>query len=519
MSATDAALPDAAERSVPSVATRGGALRRLAHRLFEPVDIGLLVFFRIAFGAIMLWEVYRYLSAGRLQQYYGTSEFHFTYLGFDWVKPWSGHGMDWHFLGLGLLAVMIMAGAWYRLAMALFWAGFTYFFLIDQTYYLNHFYLISLVGFLMIWVPAHRAVSVDVLRRPELRSTTMPAWALWLLRFQIAVPYFFGGIAKLNADWLRGEPMRMWLSERFGVVSEAVVYFFTYGGLLLDLMIVPLLLWRRTMIPAYLMAVSFHFLNDNLFNIGIFPWFMVAATLLFCPPEWVRVDGAAGESAADRKRRRTARTAESRASRPAPGPLTTGQRLIVGLLAAWVGVQVLLPFRHFLYPGDVNWTEEGHKFSWHMKLRSKRLDRARFGILTRDAGEFVWEAATQPDPETGFPTRYLHFTAFDAEGRRVDGRADPAPAALNHRQISDMSTEPDMIVQFVRFLADRVRAAGHTPVAGHVDITISLNARPPQQFIDPQANLLQVRRGLGHADWILPLTTPLERPSVFEIFR
>ena len=517
MSATETASPAATTRPAPAVPSRDSRLRRLAHWLFEPVDIGLLVFFRMAFGAIMLWEVYRYLSAGRLERYFGTSDFNFTYLGFDWVRPWPGSGMDWHFLALGLLAVLIMAGAFYRVAMTLFWLGFTYFFLIDQTYYLNHFYLISLISFLMIWVPAHRAMSVDVLLRPGLRSPTVPAWALWLLRFQIAVPYFFGGVAKLNPDWLKGEPMRMWLSERFGVVSEPVVYFFTYGGMLLDLLIVPFLLWRRTMMPAYVVAVSFHFLNDNLFNIGIFPWFMVAATLLFCPAEWVKVDGAPDDTQRDAPRRRGARQAPAPAA--ARGRLSTRQRVIVGLLAAWVGVQVLLPFRHWLYPGDVNWTEEGHKFSWHMKLRSKRLDRARFGVLTSDAGEFIWSAEARTAADTGRPERYLHFTALDAEGRPVEDREDPAAGALNHRQISDMSTEPDMIVQFVRYLANRVRAAGHTPIAAHVDITVSLNNREPQQFIDPRANLLEVGRGLGHADWILPLTTPLERPSFFDMFR
>jgi hypothetical protein len=295
MSATETASPIRAERPAPIAERHPGLLRRLAHRLFEPVDIGLLVFFRMAFGVIMLWEVYRYLSTARLERYFGT-DFNFTYLGFDWVRPWPGNGMNWHFLGMGVLAVMVAAGAFYRVATTLFWLAFTYFFLLDQTYYLNHFYLISLISFLMIWVPAHRAWSIDALRKPALRTATVPAWPLFLLRFQIAVPYFFGGVAKLNPDWLRGEPMRMWLSERFGVVSEPVVYFFTYGGMLLDLLIVPFLLWRRTMMPAYIVAVSFHFLNDNLFNIGIFPWFMVAATLLFCPADWVKVAGAPLES-------------------------------------------------------------------------------------------------------------------------------------------------------------------------------------------------------------------------------
>ena len=116
-------------------------------------------------------------------------------------------------------------------------------------------------------------------------SSTVPAWTIWLLRFQIGVPYFYGGLAKLNADWLQGYPMRYWLSERadFPVIGQyfhnvSTAYFFSYSGLLIDLLAVPLLLWKRTRVLMFVVLMSFHFVNTRLFNIGIFPWFMLAAT-------------------------------------------------------------------------------------------------------------------------------------------------------------------------------------------------------------------------------------------------
>ncbi|MDX1547324.1 MAG: HTTM domain-containing protein, partial [Rhodothermales bacterium] len=338
--------------------------------LAAPITPAPLAYFRIVFGAIMLWEVTRYLEHDWVETYYIDPEFFFTYPGFGWVQPWPDGYMAVHFLLLGILAVFIAAGLFYRVSAALFFLGFTYVFLLDQSNYLNHFYLISLISFLMIFVPAHRAVSLDVVRKPGLAAETVPAWSLWLLRFQIAVPYFFGGIAKLNGDWLRGEPMRSWLADEtaFPVIGPYFVepwapYLFSYGGLLLDLLVVPLLLWKRTRLAGYLMALTFHLMNAHLFQIGIFPWFMIGATLLFFEPE----------------RFRPILRWQQRLGAPAPpGPPRRVperiRRLVPGLLAAWMAVQILVPLRHWLYPGNVSWTEEGHNFSWHMKLRDKEGD-------------------------------------------------------------------------------------------------------------------------------------------------
>ena len=147
----------------------------------------------------------------------------------------------------------------------------------------------------MIFIPAHRAFSIDSLRKPQIRSQTVPAWALWVLAAQMAIVYLYGGLAKLNADWLQGEPMRMWLtaSTDFPVIGslftrEWMAYLFSYGGLLFDLLLVPLLLWPRTRTFAFVAAVGFHLTNAELFQLGIFPWLAIAATTLFLSPSWPR---------------------------------------------------------------------------------------------------------------------------------------------------------------------------------------------------------------------------------------
>ncbi len=435
-------------------------------RLFAPVDIAVLVYFRIAFGAIMLWEVWRYFHYGWIARYWIDPIFNFTYHGFDWVRAWPGNGMYVHFVVLGLLAAMIAAGALYRIATVLFFLGFTYMFLLEQARYLNHFYLISLLSFLLVLVPAHHRFSVDAWMRPNLRSETAPAWALWILKFQIGVPYLYGGIAKLNRDWLRGEPMGMWLADHVEVAvvgpllaEKWVVLCISYGGLVFDLFVVPFLLWRRTRAAAFAAAVAFHLLNAWWFQIGIFPWFMIAATAIYFPPEWPR-------------RFATFVTRK----KPEPIPVSVEQstgwkRTVIGLLAIYVCLQLLVPFRHFLYPGNVNWTEEGHQFSWRMKLRDKHAE-AHFFVTTKEG-----ETITIVNPRDFLPTW----------------------------QAGKLVTSPDMILQFSHRMAQNGVAAFGQPVDVRAEVWTSLNGRELQLLIDPKINIANEKRSLRPSSWILPL--------------
>src|SRR5215216_2774879 len=359
-----------------SAGAKANVFQRVCAALFEPVDISFLVFFRILFGGIMLWEVYRYFSYGWISRYYVEPVVNFTYYGFSWVKPWPGRGMYIHFFVLGLAAACVMLGFVYRIAAPILFLAFTYFFLLDQTRYLNHFYLVCLISFLMCFLPAERAFSVDALLRRKIRSDVVPAWTLWLLRAQVGIPYFYGGIAKLNSDWIHGgEPMRIWLSPltampAFGHIFKAdwLVYSFVIGGLMIDLLVVPLLLWRRTRLFVFAAAVLFNLINAVIFEIGIFPWLMLGALLIFFPPDLLRRFARAFMSPGEEFLDAGPSQASERSSCPS---LSASQKLVAGLLAAYLAFQVLFPLRHYVYPGNVSWTEEGYNFAWHMKLRTK----------------------------------------------------------------------------------------------------------------------------------------------------
>jgi hypothetical protein len=231
----------------------------------KPIDIASLAAFRFLFGLMMAGAMIRYLAKGWVTQFYVAPKYYFSYPGFAWVHPWPDTWMHVHFVLLAVFALGMAVGFFYRICAALFFLGFTYVELIDQTNYLNHYYLISLLSGLMIFLPAHRAWSLDAWRKPELRLDAVPAWTMNLLRFQIGIVYFFAGLAKLNADWLfKAEPLGIWLAARSDLPvlgpllgQHWVAYGASWFGAAFDLSIVFFLLWGRSRRIAYLLVIFF----------------------------------------------------------------------------------------------------------------------------------------------------------------------------------------------------------------------------------------------------------------------
>ncbi|WP_455212261.1 HTTM domain-containing protein [Kaarinaea lacus] len=464
--------------------------KTLPQRFFTPVDASSISVFRIGFGIILLWDVWRYYANGWVEKFYIQPDFHFKYFGFEWVQAWSGEGMYIHFALMGVCAFLVIIGAFYRIAIVIFTLAFTYVFLLDQTRYLNHFYLVILFSAVLCAIPAHRQWSVDAWLRPKLRSTTLPSWTLWLLRTQIEIVLIYAGIVKINPDWLQLQPLKMWLAERsdfplglgYLFTQDWAIAIAAYGVILLHIIGAPLLLWKRTRWVVFCLYAAFHTLNHFVFNIGIFPWFTLFASLLFFKPDWpkrlwlyllYKLSVLTAVSA--KFHFGTLNASKSLEHRL---PAAWQQNLTLVFVIFWTMSQIVIPLRHVLYPGNVSWTEEGHRFAWQMKLRDK-------------AG-------------------WVDFYVIDADDRSNITHVEPE-WFLTAKQVRKMTGRPDMILQFAHFLARHWREHyGINNPEVYASAFVSLNGRPPTLLVDPARDLAKVERSLWPADWIVPLKQPLD---------
>ncbi|MGV3756618.1 MAG: HTTM domain-containing protein [Verrucomicrobiota bacterium] len=462
--ATEAAIIVPVQVSGKATSTR--LLDAALARCNQPVDGSSLALFRILFGCVMVFAMVRLLLKGWVQELYLAPAFHFTWEWFPWVKALPGTGMYLLVTGLALLALGMAFGWRYRFCAILFFFGFTYLELIDQTTYLNHYYLVSLLSGLLIFLPASSVWSWETRGHAV---STVPAWTVWLLRFQLCVVYFFAGLAKVNADWLfEAQPMRIWLAARsdLPIIGEFlartwVAYAASWTGALYDLTIPFWLFWSRSRPWAYLAVIGFHAMTSVLFSIGMFPWIMMVATLVFFPPEWVK-----GVVAMLNQRIRGSQLlpALDSASKPPAYRLKAWSFI---LLAVYAVLQIALPLRSYYYPQQGAWDGRGFNFAWRVMLVEK--------------------------------TGYVEFYAFNPDtGKRERLGVDHL---ITPRQKVMMAQDPGMIAQLARRLAEDFPTMGKSGWEVRADAWATLNGCPSQRLIRPDVNLA----GPLPTDWIVPL--------------
>jgi len=439
----------------------------LRRRLERRVDARGLAAFRILFGLTMALATLRFVLNGWVSELLVAPTYHFTYLGFEWIRPLSHSAMLLVFGAMGLAALSLSLGLFTRVAAAIFFLLFSYAELIDQATYLNHYYLASLLALLLVFVPSESAWSLDAWRRARAGrapSASVPELAYFVLRAQMAVVYLFAGLAKLDADWLfRAEPLTTWLRSRVespllvGLVAEPWVPFaMSWGGALFDLFVVPLLIVRRTRPFAFALAAFFHLTIWLLFPVGVFSFVMLLAITVFFDPSWPA--------------RLVGRLVTVSPFTPEPSPRSV-RPLAFAMVAAYVAVQVLVPLRFAAYPGTVNWTEQGFRFAWRVMLVEK-------------AGKVEFDVTTE-SPAARF---------------RVYPREELTPL-----QLRQMATQPDMIEQYAHHLRQRFDARGYRNVQVRADAWVAFNGRRSQRLIDPAMDLASTERSLAAKSWIMPL--------------
>ncbi len=447
-------------------------IERLRRRALEPVDPASLVLFRVLFGVLLFAATLRFLAHGWVREHYLAPKVNFPFWGLSWLQPLPGIGMYLVFGVMAVAALGIALGAYYRLSSLLFALLFSYSHAIDKTYYLNHYYLVSLLAVLMVLLPLHQVGSLDS-HRQKLNVTSFPRWMVWLLRFQVGCVYLFGGIAKLGSDWLlHAQPLTIWLSRNQDVfligpllMRKQTAYFMSWAGMLFDLSVPLLLSLRRTRLPMYGVVVGFHVVTARLFPIGMFPLFMSLFALIFFPPQaprtWPRwLFGA--------QRWLAHKPIESDTSSKYAGGLPMW-------LVPYVSFQLLFPLRAALYPGSSLWTDEGYRYAWHVMLAEKN---GYVEVRLRDKGT----------------------------GRQWQVRPEDY---LTPQQLKQLATQPDMLLQFAKVIRADYAARG-VSVEVHISSLVSLNGRPSAPLIDSSVDLAQEYDGFAPKRWILPLHDGLE---------
>jgi len=380
---------------------------------------------------------------------------------------------------LALCGVLLVFGVATRLAALAAVAICAYGFLLVPQNYLNHIYLFMLYLFLLAVVPCDGAFSLARYWAPLQRwSVQRPATALdvLLLRVQTDIVLIYAGLVKLNADWLNLVPLRAWLLGdadrlyyREFLQYDWVIAAANHGVIALHVLGAPLLFFRRTRLPVFILYCAFHLLNHHSFDIGIFPWMTIAASTLFFDPDWPR--------------RLRAGITRAQPGEPQFSPLPAGSRGFALFVIGWLIAQALLPLRHYLYPGDVAWTYEGHRFAWRMKL----VDREPVDLL----------AVIHLSDSNLIVVSDL-FAMLDEDAHTV-------------------ATRPDLALQAAHQMAAKAASELGEPVSRvHLYNRVMWNFRPSAFMIDPRQNLLEVQDSIFPATWLVRQNTG--QPMSWEAF-
>jgi hypothetical protein len=418
-----------------------------------------LISFRLIFGALMIFSTVRFMWLGWIEDHYIEPVMQFKYWGFEWVKPLSFTGLyAVHFIMIfSAIGIMFLRGWAYRISAILLFLAFTYTELIDLTYYLNHYYFVSLMCGLLIFMPAHVSPFYNLSTQQIKRS------ALVVLKVQIAILYVYAGLAKINYDWLiEALPLKIWVpaNDKLPIIGPMFTwsitpYFFSWMGMLYDTFIVFFLIYKPTRKWAYVMVVFFHTIVGLMFQIGVFPLVMMSIVTIYFSDEWhqkfirffVRIKDA----------------------KILPEATTIKSNALNYLLIGYIAFQLLFPWRYLLYPGNLFWTEEGYRYSWRVMLMEK----------------------------AGTATFYVKDTKTGREG--IVRNAD----FLNAHQEKQMAMQPDMILQFAHFLGKYYEAIGlHQPEV-RAEVYVTLNARPSRLLIDPNRDLMKEKDTFAPKDWII----------------
>ncbi len=430
-------------------------------KAFQKIDNSSLVVFRIFFGIIFFAEAVGALALKWVDRNFVDTATNFTFIGFEWLLYLHNEIMYVVFGLMALASIGVMLGYKYRfsiIALTILWS-LVYFG--QKTSYNNHYYLMWLIGLIMCFLPANAYASIDAKQNPSIKKNYMPQWVRLVFIIQISCVYFYATIAKFYPDWLDGTVTRnmfMGMSNMPDFIRNLFQktefqLFIAYMGIAFDGLIVPALLWKRTRWFAIIASLIFHIFNSITLQIGVFPYFALSFCVFFFPPDQIR-------NFFFRKKEKEVFNQE-----------TTDDALKIFrcFFIPYLIIQILLPIRHWFIKGDVLWTDEGHRLSWRMMLRS-RSGEVTFKVIDKKTNE--------------------RLTFNNTE-------------LLNDKQRSRLNT-PDVIWQMAHKIKDHFKNQGKEVEVYAMQSNVSINMRSGNRLIDPNVDLAAEEWShFKHHDWVL----------------
>ncbi|WP_034060885.1 HTTM domain-containing protein [Lacinutrix jangbogonensis] len=429
--------------------------------LFKHIDNSGLIVFRIIFGFLCFAESVGAIFTGWITYTLVEPKFTFTFLGFEWLQPLPGNWMYVYYAIMGVFGLLIMVGYKYRMSAFLFFIMWCSVYFMQKSSYNNHYYLLVLLSGIMVILPAHKYASIDAKQNPKIKSISMPAWCNWIFVIQLFILYTYASKAKLYPDWLDlSVPTKLMQSKaNYPIVGEFLQngfmpYLVGYGGILFDGLIIPLLLFKPTRKYAFFASIFFHLFNSFIFQVGVFPYLSLAFCLFFFNPEIIKNIFL--------KRKEYYAKAEI--------IVPNYKTILVVLGSIYFSIQIALPVRHHFIEDDVLWTEEGHRLSWRMMLRSK--------------------------------SGYTNFKVVNKKTKAVT--PINLSTYLTKKQIRSVNYKPDFMWQFARYLKKEYKEKG-VDIQVFVSAKVSVNGKPHKQLIDEKVDLANIEWNyFTHNDWILP---------------
>ena len=429
--------------------------------LFKQIDNSSLIVFRIIFGLLCFLESVGAIFTGWVTRTLVEPKFTFNFIGFEFLQPLPGDWMYVYYTVMGVFGLLIMVGYKYRLSMFAFALMWTCTYLMQKSSYNNHYYLLMLLSAIMVFLPANKYASLDAKLNPQIKQISMPSWVKQVFVIQLFILYTYASIAKIYPDWLDLSVPKQLMAGKINypiigglLQHKFVAPFIAYGGILYDGLVIPLLLYKPTRKYIFIASIFFHLFNSIVFQVGIFPYLALAFSLFFFESEKIK------NLFLKKKPLYTEGEVIVKNYKP----------ILVTFGVIYFAFQIALPLRQHFFTDNVLWTEEGHRLSWRMMLRS-RSGYTSYKVIDKNTNK----------------TEFIKMTDY-----------------LTKKQIRSASCKPDVIWQFAQHLKKEYAKNGKD-VKVYVDSKISINGRPYKRLINQNVDLASVPWHWNkHSDWILP---------------